>query len=176
MWENVLMSWYKPYKLRMVPCLRALLCRTCTPSWGKAVEKQLWWYGIIQHTCKPSRRKPQWPGAVAALPVSEPPKGELLKEGADESHDSHTPRLTVRQRHENLFHELDLSSLDSWTLELVEAAHWLLAKYHDVFLLDPAELGCIHSMEHIIKVTNDTPLKNGLDKFHCHWLRRLGIT
>ena len=97
--------------------------------------------------------------AVAALPVPETLEGEQLLEGADESHDSHTPRLTVRQRHGKLFNELDLSSLDSWTLELADAALQLLAKYHDVFSLDPAELGCTHSMEHIIKVTDDTPFK-----------------
>ena len=68
-------------------------------------------------------------------------------------------RLTVRQRHGKLFSELDLSSLDSWTLELADAAHQLLAKYHNVFSLDPAELGCTHSTEHIIKVTDDTPFK-----------------
>ena len=51
--------------------------------------------------------------AVAALPVSEPPEGEQLLRRADESHDSHTPRLTVRQRHGKLFNELDLSGLDS---------------------------------------------------------------
>ena len=28
-----------------------------------------------------------------------------------------------------------------------------------MFLLDPAELGCTHSTEHIIKVTDDTPFK-----------------
>ena len=41
----------------------------------------------------------------------------------------------------------------------MDAAHQLLAKYHDVFSLDPAELGCTHSTEHIIKVTDDTPFK-----------------
>ena len=71
----------------------------------------------------------------------------------------HTPRLTVRQRQGKLFNELDLSSLDSWTLELVDAACQLLAKYHDVFSLDPAELGCTLSTEHIIKVTDNTPFK-----------------
>ena len=65
----------------------------------------------------------------------------------------------MRQRHGKLFDELDLSGLDSWIWELADAAHWLLAKYHDVFSLDPAELGCTHSMEHIIKVTDDTPFK-----------------
>ena len=96
---------------------------------------------------------------VAALPVPEPPEGEQLPEGADESHDSHTPRLTVRQRHGNLFDELDLSGLDSWTLELADAACWLRPEYHDMFSLDLAELGCTHSPEHIIKVTEDTPFK-----------------
>ena len=97
--------------------------------------------------------------AVAILPVPETPEGEQLQEGAYKSHESHTPRLTVRQRQGKLFDELDLSSLDSWTPELADAAHWLLAEYHDMFSLDPAELGCIHSTEHIIKVTDDTPFK-----------------
>ena len=96
---------------------------------------------------------------VAASPVPEPPEGEQLLRGADESHDSHTPRLIVRQRHGKLFDELDLSGLDTWTLELADGAHWFLAEYHDVFSLDPTELGCTHSTEHTIKVTNDTPFK-----------------
>ena len=99
---------------------------------------------------------------VAALSVPEPPEGEQLLGGADKSHDSHTPRLRVRQRHGKLFDKLDLSSLDLWTPELADEAPWLLAKYHDVFLLDPAEFGCTHSTEHIIKVTDDTPFKKQL--------------
>ena len=96
---------------------------------------------------------------VAALPVPKPPEGEQLLEGTDESHDSHTSRLTVRQTHGKMFNELDLSSLDSSTSQLVDATHQLLAKYHDIFSLDPTELGCTHSMEHTIKVTDDTPFK-----------------
>ena len=96
---------------------------------------------------------------VAASPVPKPPEGEWLLEGANESHNSHTPRLTVRQRHGKLFDELDLSGLDSWTPELADAAHRLLAKYHDMFSLDASELGCTHSTEHTIKVTDDTPFK-----------------
>ena len=34
-----------------------------------------------------------------------------------------------------------------------------MAKYHNVFSLEPAELGCTHSIEHTIKVTDDTPFK-----------------
>ena len=91
--------------------------------------------------------------AVPALPVPKIPESKGLWEGTNESHNFHTPRLTVRQRHGKLFNELDLSCLDSCTPELMDAACWLLAEYHDVFSLDPAELGCTHSMEHIIKVT-----------------------
>ena len=69
------------------------------------------------------------------------------------------PRLTVRQRHGKLFDEFDLSGLDSWTPELADTAHQLLAESHDVFSLDPAGLGCTHSTEHIITVTDDTPFK-----------------
>ena len=113
--------------------------------------------------------------AVAALPVPETPKGEELEEKVGKSHNFHTPALTVRQRHGKLFDELDLSGLDLWTPELVDAAHQLLAKYHDIFSLDLAELGCTHSTEHIIKVIDDTPFKEWLDKLHHQWLRKLGI-
>ena len=77
----------------------------------------------------------------------------------DEPQGPHTPRLTVRQRHGKLFDEFDLSGLDSWAPELADTAHRLLAKYHNVFSLDPAELGCVHSMEHMIKGMDDTPFK-----------------
>ena len=87
------------------------------------------------------------------------PKTKGLWKGIGKPADSHTPKLTVRQRCGKLFDELVLSSLDSWTPELVDAACWLLAEYHNVFSLDPAELGCTHSTEHIIKVTDDTPFK-----------------
>ena len=97
--------------------------------------------------------------AAAASPVPKPFESKGWQERTNESSNFHTPRLTVRQRHDKLFNELDLSGLDSWIPELVDAACQLLAKYHDVFSLDPAELGCTHSTEHIIKVTDDTPFK-----------------
>ena len=82
-----------------------------------------------------------------------------MQEGEDGPQDPHPPNLTTRQRQGKLFKELDLSRLNSWPPELAEAACWLLAEYHDVFSLEPAELGCTHSTEHTIKVTDDTPFK-----------------
>ena len=65
----------------------------------------------------------------------------------------------VRQRHGKLFDELDLSGLNSWAPALADAACQLLAEYHDTFSLDLAELGCTHSAEHTIKVTDDISFK-----------------
>ena len=74
--------------------------------------------------------------------------------------DPQTPKLMIRQRHGKLFDELDLSGLALWAPELAGKACRLLSKYHVVFLLDLAELGCTHSTEHTIKVTDDTPFKD----------------
>ena len=95
--------------------------------------------------------------AVSALPVPKPPKSESLLVRDDMHPDLWTLKLTVRQRYGKLFDELHLSGLDSWAPELADAACQLLAKYHDVFSLDPVELGCSHSTKHTIKVTDDTP-------------------
>ena len=93
------------------------------------------------------------------LPVPEPPKSEILQVKDDTYPDLHISKLMVRQRHGKLFNELDLSGLNSWAPKLADAGHWLLAEYHDIFSLDLAELGCTHSTEHTIRVTDDTPVK-----------------
>ena len=95
--------------------------------------------------------------AMVIQPVPKAPKPGGLQVQEEVCPDPQTPKLMIRQRCGRLFDELDLSSLDSWSPELADKAHWLLAKYHDVFSLDPAELGCTHTTEHYIKVTDDTP-------------------
>ena len=96
---------------------------------------------------------------MAVLLVPKPPKEVQLQEKGAKPQDSHTTELTVRQRHGKLFNELDLSGLDSWPTELADAACQLLAEYHDLFWLDPTELGYTHSTKHTIKVTGDPPFK-----------------
>ena len=96
---------------------------------------------------------------VSVLPVPKPPESKSLQVKDNTYSDLHIPKLMVRQRCGRLFNELDLSGLNSWAPELADAAHWLLAEYHDVFSLDLVELGCTHSTEHTIKVTDDTPFK-----------------
>ena len=97
--------------------------------------------------------------AIAAIVVPEPPAETRLPEGEYKPQNPHTPKLTVRQRQGKLFEELDLSGLKLWPPELTDSTKWLLAEYQNVFSLEPAELGCTHSTEHMIKVTDDTPFK-----------------
>ena len=51
------------------------------------------------------------------------------------------------------------------TPKLADAACQPLAKYHDMFLLDPVELGYTHSTEHVIKV-----MDNNLFKEKFRWI------
>ena len=82
--------------------------------------------------------------------------GLMEASGEDQGHQM--PKLTVKQRQEKLFEDLDLSGLESWPPELAAAAQSLLAKYHDISL-EPSRLGCTHSTKHVIKVTKDTQFK-----------------
>ena len=97
--------------------------------------------------------------AVAVLPVPEPPNVAQLQEEGDQPQDPHTPKLTVRQRHGKLFNEMDLSGFEF--LASRACRHCLLApgQYHNMFSLDPLELGCTHSTKQTIEVTDDTPFK-----------------
>ena len=96
---------------------------------------------------------------MAVQLVPDTPKPGSLQVQDEACPNPQTPKLMIRQRHGKLFNELDLSGLDSWAPELADKACCLLAEYHDVFSLDLAELGCTHSTEHTIKVTDDTPFK-----------------
>ena len=97
--------------------------------------------------------------AMAVQPAPNTPELGSLQVQDEVCPNPQTPKLMIRQRHGKLFDELDLSGLDSWAPELADKACRLLAKYHNVFLLDPAELGCTHLTEHTIKVTDDSPFK-----------------
>ena len=116
---------------------------------------------VWNHTAYPQTLQKKTPVVrviLIQLVPETPEPGSLLVQD-EVCPDPQTSKLMIRQRHGKLFNELNLSGLDSWTPELVDKARWLLAKYHDVFSLDPADLGCTHSTEHTIKVTDDTPFK-----------------
>ena len=79
--------------------------------------------------------------AMAIQLVPDIPEPGSLQVQDEVCPDPQTLKLTIRQRHGRLFDELDLISLDSWAPKLADKACQLLAKYHDVFSLDLAELG-----------------------------------
>ena len=105
------------------------------------------------------RKKTPVVRAVMVTQISELPVQISLMEASGEDHSHQIPKLTVKQRQEKLFEELDLNGLESWPPELVTSTQSLLAKYHNIFSLEPSELGCTHLTKHVIKVTNDTPFK-----------------
>ena len=97
--------------------------------------------------------------AVVATQVSEPPIHTGVMEVLDKAQGLQMPKLSMKQRQEKLFKEMDLSGLESWPLELMDSTWSLLAEYHDVFTLEPSKLGCTHSTKHVIKVTDNTLFK-----------------
>ena len=101
---------------------------------------------VWNHTAYPQTLRKKTPVA-RAIPIQllpKTPKPGSLPVPDEVCPDPQTPKLTIRQRHGKLFDELDLSGLDSWAPKLADKACRLLAKYHDVFSLDPGELGCTH--------------------------------
>ena len=116
---------------------------------------------VQNHTAYPQtlQKKTSVARAIPVQLLPETPKPESLLIPDEVCPDPQTPKLMIRQRHGKLFNELDFSGLASWAPKLADKACWLLAEYHDIFSLDPVELGCTHSTEHTIKVTDDTPFK-----------------
>ena len=66
-----------------------------------------------------------------------------------------TKTLVERQREVSL-QQLDLSHLEGWSKANQVATHTLLAEYHDVFSLEPREIGCTNLAKHEIRV-DDKP-------------------
>ena len=105
------------------------------------------------------RKKTSVARAVEVTQIPEFPVQTSLMKASAENCGHQMPRLNMKQQQEKLFEELDLSGLESWPPELVASTQSLLAEYHDVFSLEPSELGCTHSTKLVIKVTNDTQFK-----------------
>ena len=73
--------------------------------------------------------------------VPEPLVQTSLTAVQGEDHGHQMPKLTMKQKQEKLFEELDLSGLESCPPKLAASAWSLLAEYHNVFSLEPSELG-----------------------------------
>ena len=115
------------------------------------------------------RKKTPVAWAVIVTQIPELPVQISLTKASEEDHGHQMPKLTVKQWQKKLFEELDLSGLESWPPELVAVTWSLLAKYQNIFWLEPSELGCTHSTKHVIKVTDDTPFKEWFRWIPLHW-------
>ena len=63
-----------------------------------------------------------------------------------------------------LLKQLDLSGLERWSGANHTSACALLTEYHDIFLLEPGELGCTSLVKHDIKIVDDEPFKERFQK------------
>ena len=67
--------------------------------------------------------------------------------------------MSIEWRKEMLLQQLDLSGLEGWSGINNASAHTLLTKYHNIFSLEPGELGCTILAKHEIQVVDDEPFK-----------------
>ena len=67
--------------------------------------------------------------------------------------------MSVKHRNKMLLKQLDLSGLEGWSGASCTCTHALLTKYHDIFFLEPGELGCMGLAKHKIRVVDDEPFK-----------------
>ena len=56
-----------------------------------------------------------------------------------------------------LFQQLELCGLEGWSDKIQAAVRVLLAEYHDIFSLEPGELGCTDLVKYEIRVIDDEP-------------------
>ena len=69
--------------------------------------------------------------------------------------------LTEKERHEELFKKLELSSFDKWDKDLAKKARSLLAENHDLFSLEKHEIGHTKTVKHkiVLKDVETPPFK-----------------
>ena len=60
--------------------------------------------------------------------------------------------------------KLNLNGLSEWSPCNAAIVRELLFSYHDIFALEPIELGCNSAIEHEIRINDDEPFK---EHFRC---------
>ena len=85
-------------------------------------------------------------------------------------------RMMAGHRKKLLFQQLDLSGQDKWSHRNKADGQTLSAEYHDIFFLEPGELGCTDLAKHEIRVVDNEPFKERfqripplmVDEVHAH--------
>ena len=118
--------------------------------------------------------KVTWVVATNVVPQVEVAPGTLEK--VDRMQGVQRVKMLTWQRKEALFQQLDWSGLEGWSAQDWAGAHTLLVEYHDIFSLEPGELGCMDLAKHEIRVVDDKPFKERfqripppmVDEVHTH--------
>ena len=77
--------------------------------------------------------------------------------------------MKVQERQDKLLEKLNLDGLSEWTPHNAVSARELMLSYHDVFALEPDELGCTSTIEHEIHLSNKEPFKEQFR--HLYWTK-----
>ena len=100
--------------------------------------------------------KVTWVVTANRVPPAKVMPGALEK--LDEMQEIWQTRMSIECRKEMLLQQLDLSGLEGWSSINCLSAHALLTVYHNIFLLEPGELGCMGIAKHEIRVADDEPM------------------
>ena len=139
-----------PHGLSVVNTYTKVISRS---KWVAVVVKNL---TAILITITKGVKVAQIVAANAVPPVEVAPR---TLEELDEVQGIQQTNMSVERRREVLLQQLGLSGLEGWFEANQVAAHTLLAKYHDIFSLEPGELGCTDLAKHEIRVVDDEPFK-----------------
>ena len=67
-----------------------------------------------------------------------------------------------------MIEKLSLEGMKNWGIEYQERAKTIMKKYHDIFALEPLELGKTNIVKHVIKVNNPVPFKERYRRIPPH--------
>ena len=115
----------------------------------------------------PAGRPVAWVVAANAIPDATP-SPEFLKKLDEMEPDQNPPKkLTIEERQKLLLELLRkegrLDKLKEWPPELALKFKRMLMEHHNIFSLEPNEIGCTDAAEHIIELLDTEPFK---ERFH----------
>ena len=111
----------------------------------------------------PAGRPVAWVVAANAIPDATP-SPEFLKK-LDETEPVRNPpkKLTIEERQKLLLELLQkegqLDKLKEWPPELALKFEQMLMEHHNIFSLEPNEIGCMDTAEHVIELGDTEPFK-----------------
>ena len=79
--------------------------------------------------------------------------------------------MPIEERKEMFLQQLDLSG-GGWSGANCTSVQALLTAFHDIFLLEPGELGSTSLAKHEIRIVDDKPFKERFHRTHLLWWRK----